>query len=128
MALVETAETERANRRYLRSAMQGPMLGAEHELELALRWRDHQDEEALHELLTSCGGAKVHNGRSVQPSTSLAEFGKSTCDLDEMIAVAVEYTEAFCDYHGIEFFKTYDRTCDKAQIEAWRRERKAAGE
>jgi hypothetical protein len=36
MALVETAETERANRRYLRTAMQGPMLGAQHELELAL--------------------------------------------------------------------------------------------
>lgn len=50
MALVETAEHERATRRYIRSAMAAPLLGAEHERALALRWRDDQDEAALHEL------------------------------------------------------------------------------
>lgn len=50
MALIETAETERATRRYIRSAMAAPMLEAGHERDLALRWRDGRDEDALHEL------------------------------------------------------------------------------
>jgi RNA polymerase sigma-32 factor len=50
MALIETAETERANRRYIRSAMAAPMLERRHELDLARRWREEQDEAALHEL------------------------------------------------------------------------------
>ena len=50
MALVETAETERATRRYIRGAMAAPMLGAAQELELARRWREGADEDALHQL------------------------------------------------------------------------------
>jgi RNA polymerase sigma-32 factor len=50
MALVETAETERATRRYIREAMAAPMLGAAQELELARRWREAADEDALHQL------------------------------------------------------------------------------
>ena len=50
MALIETAETERATRRYIREAMSAPMLGAKEELELARRWRENGDEDALHRL------------------------------------------------------------------------------
>jgi RNA polymerase sigma-32 factor len=40
------------NRRYISQAMQVPLLAAEHETELARRWR-RGDEKALHELVTA---------------------------------------------------------------------------
>ncbi|MGP1394142.1 MAG: RNA polymerase factor sigma-32 [Inquilinaceae bacterium] len=46
-------ETKRANMNYIRSSMNEPLLEREHELELARRWRDDQDEEALHALVRS---------------------------------------------------------------------------
>lgn len=39
-----------ADRSYVKKAMKAPMLEAEHELELARRWREEEDEKALHEL------------------------------------------------------------------------------
>lgn len=41
------------DRSFVRKAMKAPMLEAEHELNLARRWRDHDDEHALHELTTA---------------------------------------------------------------------------
>ena len=42
-----------ADRKFVRTAMKAPMLEQEHELNLARRWREHQDEAALHELTTA---------------------------------------------------------------------------
>lgn len=42
-----------ADRRFVRKAMKAPMLEAEHELNLARRWREQDDENALHELTTA---------------------------------------------------------------------------
>lgn len=42
-----------ADRRFVRKAMKAPMLEAEHELNLARRWREQDDESALHELTTA---------------------------------------------------------------------------
>jgi len=42
--------SEPADRSFVRSAMNKPMLSQEHEQDLAKRWRDDQDEAALHEL------------------------------------------------------------------------------
>tara|TARA_R110001599_G_scaffold3886_1_gene20952 strand:- start:3046 stop:3957 length:912 start_codon:yes stop_codon:yes gene_type:complete len=42
-----------ADRKFVRTAMKAPMLEQEHELNLARRWREHQDETALHELTTA---------------------------------------------------------------------------
>ena len=41
------------DRSFVRKAMKAPMLEAEHELNLARRWREHDDERALHELTTA---------------------------------------------------------------------------
>ena len=41
------------HRRYVRKAMKAPMLEAEHELDLARRWREQEDEAALHQLTTA---------------------------------------------------------------------------
>ncbi len=50
MALSETAELQRGAQRFLRAAMKKPMLAADHERDLARRWREDRDERALHEL------------------------------------------------------------------------------
>ncbi len=42
-----------ADRQFIRKAMKAPMLEAEHELNLARRWREEDDENALHELTTA---------------------------------------------------------------------------
>jgi|JI10StandDraft_1071094.scaffolds.fasta_scaffold00194_68 RNA polymerase sigma-32 factor len=42
-----------ADRKFVKLAMAAPMLEREHELNLARRWRDDHDEDALHELCTA---------------------------------------------------------------------------
>jgi RNA polymerase sigma-32 factor len=51
MALTETSELRRSSQRFMRTAMRAPLLTAERERALATRWRDDQDETALHELI-----------------------------------------------------------------------------
>ncbi|HET6469250.1 MAG TPA: RNA polymerase factor sigma-32 [Geminicoccaceae bacterium] len=53
MAISETADTQRANRNFIRESMNAPLLTREHELSLARRWRNHGDQNALHELVQS---------------------------------------------------------------------------
>jgi len=47
----DTAQSIRRNRRFISKAMSRPLLTAEHELDLATRWRHDQDVAALHELV-----------------------------------------------------------------------------
>lgn len=53
MAHIDDMDTQRANMGYIRSSMNEPMLERDHELELARRWRDKEDQKALHELIRS---------------------------------------------------------------------------
>jgi len=53
MALTETTELRRGAQAYMRAAMAAPLLDAAHERELAQRWREEADEDALHELITA---------------------------------------------------------------------------
>jgi RNA polymerase sigma-32 factor len=47
------ATTSGADRRFVKKAMSAPLLDRGHELGLARRWREEQDEDALHELCTA---------------------------------------------------------------------------
>ena len=53
MAYIDTPKTQLANRRFIRRAMKTKLLEQDHEFELARRWREERDEEALHELVTA---------------------------------------------------------------------------
>lgn len=53
MAVLDTPETQRANRRFIKAAMKAPLLEQNHELNLARKWREDRDEAALHELTQS---------------------------------------------------------------------------
>ncbi len=53
MALSETLELRTSAQAFMRTAMRAPLLDAEHERDLAERWRARGDEHALHELITA---------------------------------------------------------------------------
>lgn len=53
MAQSDIGGDMRINRELVRDAMSQPILTREHELTLARRWRDHGDEAALHEMVSS---------------------------------------------------------------------------
>jgi RNA polymerase sigma-32 factor len=53
MALTETLDLQRGAQNFVRAAMRAPLLDADHEHDLAQRWRDLRDERALHELITA---------------------------------------------------------------------------
>ena len=44
---------DKNDRRYISAAMDAPMLEREYEMDLGRRWRDHKDEDALHEMIES---------------------------------------------------------------------------
>ncbi len=53
MAYIDDPETQRANMKYIRVSMREPLLSRDHEVELAVAWREQGDEKALHELIRS---------------------------------------------------------------------------
>lgn len=52
MGYIDTPQTQRANRQFMKAAMKIPLLDAETESELARLWRDKKDETALWRLVT----------------------------------------------------------------------------
>ena len=101
MALVETAETERANRRYIRRAMSAPMLAADHEHDLALRWRDHRDEDALHEL------TQAYMKLVVSMSSRFRHYGLPMSDLVQEGSVGLMQAAARFEPERAVRFSTY---------------------
>jgi RNA polymerase sigma-32 factor len=53
MAHIDDPATQRANLAFIRTSMQAPLLSRDHEFELARRWRERDDETALHQLILS---------------------------------------------------------------------------
>ncbi len=53
MAHIDDPQTQNANLKYIKDAMDAPLLEKEHELDLAKRWHEKRDEKALHELVNA---------------------------------------------------------------------------
>ena len=51
MAVISGAQTRQSDNRYIRNAMKQPLLERDHEVELAVAWRDHDDAAAMHDLV-----------------------------------------------------------------------------
>jgi RNA polymerase sigma-32 factor len=51
LAHIDDPTTQRANLAYIKNAMREPLLEREHEFDLAKRWREQGNEDALHELV-----------------------------------------------------------------------------
>ena len=55
MTHIDDVDTQRANLGFVRRSMAAPLLSREEEFALARRWREHQDERALHSLVRAYG-------------------------------------------------------------------------
>ncbi len=53
MAYIDDPQTQRANLNFIKASMRQPLLSREREFDLARRWRDENDEDALHELVNA---------------------------------------------------------------------------
>ncbi|MBT6428603.1 MAG: RNA polymerase factor sigma-32, partial [Rhodospirillaceae bacterium] len=53
MAHSDTREAQQAGRNFVKQAMKAPLLEREQEQDLARRWRNQGDEDALHELVSA---------------------------------------------------------------------------
>ena len=75
MAYQDDQETRRANMDFIRKSMAVPLLSKEREKELAVAWRDSQDEVALHELINA------YNRLVVSTASKFRNYGLPTGDL-----------------------------------------------
>ena len=53
MAHIDDPQTQKANLTFIKASMKEPLLTRDHEFDLASKWRDGGDTEALHELVRS---------------------------------------------------------------------------
>ena len=75
MARLDTRELDRAERRFIKEASKAPLLSREREHDLAVRWRDEHDEEALHELINAYGRL------AISTATRFRNYGLPLADL-----------------------------------------------
>ncbi len=66
---------EKSKRTMIRAAMSAPYLGREEEQALALRWRDHRDQDAMHQI------TKAHMRLVISMASKFRYFGLSMGDL-----------------------------------------------
>ncbi len=75
MARANTQNFDPAERRFIKEIAKLPMLSREREHDLAVRWRDEHDEEALHELINAYGRL------AVSTATRFRNYGLPLSDL-----------------------------------------------
>lgn len=111
MAHVDDPTTQQANMRYIRTAMEAPMLEREHELSLARRWKDDRDEKALHELIQS------YTRLVVSIATKFRNYGLPIGDLIQEGNVGLMEAAARFEPARENRFSTYAMWWIKAQIQ-----------
>ena len=99
MAAARNFET--ADRRFVKAAMTRPMLSQEHEQSLALRWRDHGDERALHEL------TQAYMRLVISMATRFRNYGLPISDLVQEGNVGLMQAAARFDPDRQVRFSTY---------------------
>lgn len=98
MSLQGDAKTKEATRVFIRQAMRRALLSRDEEYELARRWREERDQEALHEL-TSAYGRLV-----VAIASRLRRYGPSMSDLVQQGNVGLmEAAMRFDPERGVRF-------------------------
>ena len=75
MGYIDDPHTQRANLRFIRASMREPLLSRETEYELAKRWREEDDEAALHQLI------KAHTRLVVSTAARFRNYGLPIGDL-----------------------------------------------
>lgn len=95
----------------VRKAMKAELLDAETELDLARRWRDHQDEKALHRLI------QAYMRLAVSMASKYKRYGTSMSDIIQEASVGLmKAAEKFDPERGVRF-STYATWWIKASIQ-----------
>lgn len=111
MAQIETGALQTANRDFIKQAMKVPLLEQSHELDLARRWVEDRDEEALHVLI------RAHMRLVVAMAAKFRNYGLSMSDLIQEGNIGLlQAAERFdCD-RGVRF-STYAGWWIRASIQ-----------
>ncbi len=75
MVYIDDPETQRANLKYIKNAMDAPILEKEYEHNLAVAWKDQKDENALHELI------EAHTRLVISMASKFRNYGLPMGDL-----------------------------------------------
>jgi len=113
MRYVDAPEVQKANRRFLRTVMSAPLIGAEHERELALRWRNDGDAQALHELTTS------YLRLVVAIASRYRNYGLSLADLIQEGCIGLMQAAERFEPERIVRFSTYAAWWIRASVQAY---------
>lgn len=94
-------DSHAATQHYIREAMRAPLLTREREHELAVRWADDKDDEALHELVSA------HARLVVSHATQYRGYGLAVSDLLQEGYLGLMQAAARFDAHREVRFSTY---------------------
>jgi RNA polymerase sigma-32 factor len=111
MAYLDDPTTQQANLRYIRQAMDEPLLERGHELDLARRWKEKHDEKALHELIRS------YTRLVVAIAAKFRNYGLPMGDLIQEGNIGLMEAAARFDPSLENRFSTYASWWVKAQIQ-----------
>jgi len=103
--------TQAANLSYIQGSMTTPLLDREHELDLARRWRDQQDEKALHELV------RAYARLAVGVASKFRHYGLPLGDLIQEGNVGLMQAAARFEPEREVRFSTYAMWWIKASIQ-----------
>ena len=101
MSVIESFEVQKANRRFIKASMEMPMLSREREMTLARRWRDTEDVEALHEIISAY--ARI----VIRAASRYRRYGASMGDLMQEGLVGLMLAAARFDPEREARFSTY---------------------
>lgn len=101
MAHIDDPETQKANLDYIQTTMNAPLLEKDHELELARRWSEEEDEKALHELIES------YTRLVVSMASKFRNYGLPMGDLIQEGNVGLMQAAGRFDYKRDLRFSTY---------------------
>ena len=111
MAHIDDSTTQTANLRYIRQAMDAPILERDHELSLARRWKEKKDEAALHELVSAYARLVV------SIASKFKNYGLPTGDLIQEGNIGLMEAAARFEPDLENRFSTYATWWIKAQIQ-----------
>ncbi|MFM2045751.1 MAG: polymerase sigma-32 factor [Pseudomonadota bacterium] len=101
MAHIDDPETQRANLTFIKASMKEPLLSRDHEFDLAKRWREDGEEDALHELVRS------YTRLVVATASRFRNYGLPMGDLVQEGNVGLMQAAARFEPHREVRFSTY---------------------
>src|SRR5919206_4365176 len=101
MAHIDDPETQRANLNFIKASMKEPLLTRDHEFDLARRWREGDDTDALHELV------RAYTRLVVATASRFRNYGLPMGDLVQEGNVGLMQAAARFEPHREIRFSTY---------------------